>query len=208
MLLLFLDNDILLKIGSLGFLENLKNLFSNDTSSIFILPTAKPYILNNKNLRNKYSEHTLNEIVTILKNYKIILDEFIDDKRYRSLTSIDKIDSGERVLFSLNPPNTDFLILTGDKNSIIQLAKQGSINEITSTLTRRIVCLEHILLKLLDLHGIDIIGKRIIERDFGGDKTLNLVFNQPNLTIEKVRGGLLSYYNDLYSQSNKFLLPL
>ena len=48
----------------------------------------------------------------------------------------------------------------------------------------------------------------MIEKDFGGDKTLNLVFNQPNMTIEKASGGLLSYYNDLYSQSNRLLLPL
>ena len=48
----------------------------------------------------------------------------------------------------------------------------------------------------------------LVVQDFGGDKTLNLVFNQPNMTIEKASGGLLSYYNDLYSQSNRLLLPL
>lgn len=208
MLLLFLDNDILLKIGSLGFLEDLKNLFNTDISSIYILPSAKFYISNNKELRHKYSESTLEEIVSILENYNLIPDKFIDDMRYQSLANIDKIDSGERVLFSINPSIKEFLILTGDKNSIIHLAKQKSIEDIISSLAGKIICLEYVMIKLLDLHGIDFIQRRIKERNFGGDKTLNLVFDQPNINLERAKEGLTSYYNNLFTQSGQLLRPL
>jgi len=207
-LLLFPDNDIILKLGSLGYLGDLEKIFNTGASSIYILPTARPYILNNKNLRNKYSEQALRNILTALDNYKIIPDEYIDDKHYRSLANIEKIDSGERVLFSVNPVGKEFLVLTGDKNAIIQLSNQGNIDEIKIDLTGKIVCLEYMVLKLLDLYGINIIGQRMIEREFGGDLTLKLVFQQTDLTIAKGRDGLLSYINDLDRQTNHLLLTL
>ena len=205
-MLLFLDNDILLKLGSLGFLEDLEKLFNSDATSIYALPTAKPYILNNKKLRNKYPEHLLQQILIHLENYQVIPDELIDNQRYKSLSSIEKIDSGERVLFSLNPLDKKFLILTGDKNAITQLNNKENIDEIKTDLTGKIVCLEYILLKLLDLYGIYIIEQRMIGRDFGGDKTLKIVFSQSSLTIEEAKNGLVSYFKDLYNQSNNLLL--
>jgi len=205
-LLLFLDNDIILKLGSLGFLEDLEKLFNTDASSIYILPTVKPYVLNNKNLRKKYPEQTLQKILSTIENYQVITDELIDDKRYQYIANIEKIDSGERVLFSVNPVGKAFLVLTGDKNAIIQLCNQSNIEEIKIDLTGKIVCLEYMVLKLLDLYGINIIGQRMIEREFGGDLTLKLIFQQTDLTIIKGRNGLLSYLTDLDRQTNPLLL--
>ena len=205
-MLLFLDNDIILKLGSLGFLEDLEKLFNTDASSIYILPTVKPYVLNNKNLRKKYPEQTLQKILSTIENYQVITDELIDDKRYQYIANIEKIDSGERVLFSVNPVGKAFLVLTGDKNAIIQLCNQSNIEEIKIDLTGKIVCLEYMVLKLLDLYGINIIGQRMIEREFGGDLTLKLIFQQTDLTIIKGRNGLLSYLTDLDRQTNPLLL--
>jgi len=205
-LLLFLDNDIILKLGSLGFLEDLEKLFNTDASSIYILPTVKPYVLNNKNLRKKYPEQTLQKILSTIENYQVITDELIDDKRYQYIANIEKIDSGERVLFAVNPIGIAFLVLTGDKNAIIQLCNQSNIDQIKIDLTGKIVCLEYIVLKLLDLYGINIIGQRMIEREFGGDLTLKLIFQQTDLTIIKGRNGLLSYLTDLDRQTNPLLL--
>ena len=205
-MLLFLDNDIILKLGSLGFLEDLEKLFNTDASSIYILPTVKPYVLNNKNLRKKYPEQTLQKILSTIENYQVITDELIDDKRYQYIANIEKIDSGERVLFSVNPVGKAFLVLTGDKNAIIQLCNQSNIEEIKIDLTGKIVCLEYMVLKLLDLYGINIIGQRMIEREFGGDLTLKLIFQQTDLTIIKGRNGLLSYLTNLDRQTNPLLL--
>lgn len=207
-MLLFLDNDIILKLGALGLLKDLDKLFNTDASSIYVLPTAEHYMSNSKNLRIKYSEALLMDILALIKNYQDIPSEFINDEIYLSLTYIDKIDSGERLLFSLNPADKDFLILTGDKNSIIQLSNQQTIDKIKNELAGKIVCLEHIVLKLLEVTSFELIETRMREMDFGGDKTLKLVFNQYNLTVENARSGLLSFYNDLYRQSNNLLLPL
>lgn len=207
-MLLFLDNDILLKIGSLGLLGDLEKLFHTGSSSIYILPTAKAYILNNKKLREKYPSQVIKDILTIIENYQTIPDEFIDESHYQTLAKINKIDSGERVLFSINPPDKEFLILTGDKNSIIQLNNQSDIDEIRNALNEKLVCLEYMIIKFVENHSLELIIKRMHENKYGGDKTLQIIFGQSDLTNEKVNSGLMSYYINLQKQSNNLLLSL
>jgi len=207
-LLLFLDNDIILKLGALGLIKELEKLFNTDASSIYILPSAKYFISNNKKLRIKYSEVLLQNTLKAIRNYQVIPDNFVNDQKYLSLADIDKIDSGERLLFSLNPADKNYLILTGDKNSIIQLSQQQNVDNIKSELKGKIVCLEYIVLKLIEINSFDFIETRMNEKDFGGDKTLKLVFNQSNLTLEKAREGLLSYFNDLKEKAKDMLTAL
>lgn len=207
-MLLFLDNDIVLKLGALGLLKELEKLFNTEASSIYILPSAKYFISNNKKLRIKYSEELLQNTLKAIRNYHVIPDDFVNDQKFLSLADIDKIDSGERLLFSLNPANKDYLILTGDKNSIIQLSQQQNVDNIKSELKGKIVCLESIVLKLIEINSFDFIEMRMNEKDFGGDKILKLVFNQSNLTLEKTREGLLSYFNDLKEKAKDMLTEL
>lgn len=207
-MLLFLDNDIILKLGALGLLKELEKLFNTEASSIYILPSAKYFISNNKKLRIKYSEELLQNTLKAIRNYQVIPDDFVNDQKYLSLADIDKIDSGERLLFSLNPANKDYLILTGDKNSIFQLSQQQNVDNIKSALKGKIVCLEYIVLKLIEINSFDFIETRMNEKDFGGDKTLKLVFNQSNLTLEKAREGLLSYFNELKEKAKDILTAL
>jgi hypothetical protein len=197
-----------LKLGALGLLKELENLFNTDASSIYILPSAKYFISNNKNLRIKYSEELLQNILKAIRNYQVIPDDFVNDQKYLSLADIDKIDSGERLLFSLKPPDKNYLILTGDKNSIIQLSQQQNVDNVESGLKGKIVCLEYIVLKLMETNSFDFIEKGINEKDFGGDAALKLIFNQSNLTLEKAREGLLSYFNDLKDKTKDILTAL
>jgi hypothetical protein len=197
-----------LKLGALGLLKELENLFNTDASSIYILPSAKYFISNNKNLRIKYSEDLLQNILKAIRNYQVIPDDFVNDQKYLSLADIDKIDSGERLLFSLKPPDKNYLILTGDKNSIIQLSQQQNVDNVESGLKGKIVCLEYIVLKLMETNSFDFIEKGINEKDFGGDAALKLIFNQSNLTLEKAREGLLSYFNDLKDKTKDILTAL
>lgn len=202
---LFLDNDIILKLGALGFLQELETIFQTNSSSIYILTSAFHYIKNNKKLRNKYSEESLQRILEEIKTFTQIPDEFVDTERFLSLANIEKIDAGERVLFALNPPEKDFLILTGDKRSLEQLSTQLSDSKIIDDLNGKIVCLEYLIVKILELKGIESVEKKMKENNFGGDIGLKLIFNQQGLTIEKVNEGLISFYNDLKGKTNSLL---
>lgn len=202
---LFLDNDIILKLGSLGFLDELEKIFNTNTSNIYILPSAFHYLKKNKRLRNKYSEESLQSIIEKIKTYQEIPDVYVDDQRFLSLADIEKIDAGERVLFALNPPEKDFLILTGDKRSLEQLSTQLSDSEIIDDLNGKIVCLEYLIVKILELKGIGSVVQKMKENNFGGDIGLKLIFNQQGLTIEKINEGLMSFYDELKGKTNSLL---
>jgi hypothetical protein len=202
---LFLDNDIILKLGSIGFLDELEKIFVTNSSSIYVLPSAFHFIKNNKKLRLKYSEESLQSIIKKIKTYQEIPDEFVDDVRFISLVDIEKIDAGERVLFALNPPENDFLILTGDKRSLEQLSMELSESEIIDELNGKIVCLEYLIAKILELRGIQLVERKMKTSNFGGDTELKLIFNQQTLDVEKVNEGLMSFYNILKEKTKDLL---
>lgn len=205
---LFLDNDIILKLGSLEFLDELENIFTTNSSDIYILPTAFHYIKKNKKLLDKYSKESLQRIFEKIKTFSEIPDEYVDDVRFRSLADIEKIDAGERVLFALNPPEKDFRILTGDKRSLEQLSAQLSKSKMIDDLNGKIVCLEYLIAKILELRGIQLVEQNMKANNFGGDTELKLIFNQQTLDIEKINEGLMSFYNNLKEKTKDLLCLL
>ncbi len=198
---LFIDNDILLKLGSADLLQNLNKIFNVNNSSIFILSTAKYYISRNKKLEQKYSREMLAKVLEAANSYSIIPDEYLDQEVFLKLSNIPNIDSGEQVLYSIHPPVNDFLILTGDKLSIKELYSNSDIKGIAEGLKNKIVCLEYLFLRLIDLEDFKSFSNRIKEANYCGDKTIELVFQQPALSAGLARSGLLSYYRDLDGQT-------
>lgn len=202
---LFIDNDILLKLGSADLLQNLNKIFNVNNSSIFILSTAKYYISRNKKLEQKYSKEVLAKVLEATNSYSIIPDEYLDQESFLKLSNIPNIDSGEQVLYSIRPPVNDFLVLTGDKLSIKELYSNSDIKGIAEELKNKIVCLEYLFLKLIDLEDFESFSNRIKEANYCGDKTIELVFQQPALSAGLARSGLLSYYRDLDGQTFQHL---
>jgi hypothetical protein len=202
---LFIDNDILLKLGSADLLQNLNKIFNVNNSSLFVLSTAKHYIARNKKLEKKYSKDSLARILETISSYSIIPDEYLDQDVFLRLSDIPNIDSGEQVLYSLRPSSNEFLILTGDKNSIRALYSNPAIKEIAEELKDKIVCLEYLFLRLIDVEDFKSFVDKIKEANYCGDKTIELVFQQPAISIELARSGLLSEFKDLESQSGNSL---
>ncbi|MDO8550002.1 MAG: hypothetical protein Q7S39_07630 [Ignavibacteria bacterium] len=205
---LFLDNDIILKLSSIGLLPEIEKIFNTTPDLIYILPNAINYISKSSSVKKNYSQKVIDDAISVIKNYKAIPDEFIDQNRFIRLSNIDNIDSGEQLLFSLTPTSTDFLILTGDKKSLTQLNNDPNIYDIKDELTQKIVCLEFLVLKLLDLSTFQDISQKIIVSNYCKDTFIRIIFRQNNLTAENAKEGLMSYYNDLKSNSGSLLLDL
>lgn len=202
---LFVDNDILLKLASADLLLDLKKIFNVDDYSIYILPSAKYYISNNKRLRQKYSSEVIDKMIKTIANYSVIPDEFLDQNRFLKLANIVNIDSGEQILFSLKPLSEDYLIITGDKLSLQALFSNSDIKDIAEGLKSKIVCLEYIFLRLCELWQFNELVKKVRDSNFCGDKTIEIIFSQAFITYESVREGLFSYYNALNLQTNQSL---
>lgn len=203
---LFLDNDIILKLASADLLQEIEKIFNTDPKSIYILPTAKHYVLRNKKLKKKYSQEELNNALSFISNYSIIPDDYINQERFISLSNIENIDTGEQALFAVLPKSVDFLILTGDKTALVKLYKQPNLDNIKKDLAGKIVCLESIILMLLELNSFEEISKKIIDSNYCGDIALEIIFSQTHMTLENVQFALNSYYRDLKKQTGDLLL--
>jgi len=202
---LFVDNDILLKLASTDLLHNLNTIFNVNDSSIFILPSAKFYISKSKNVRRKYSIQTINKVLNAIKVYSIIPDIYIDQNKFFLLSNISNIDSGEQLLYSLNPPSNDFLVLTGDKLSIHELFSNINLKGLSQNLYHKIVCLEYLFLMIIALNNFEELTHNIKSSNYCGDKTIQIVFQQNNLTVDLAVDGLISYFKDLNKQTNDSL---
>lgn len=202
---LFLDNDIILKLSAINSLNKIETIFNVSSESIFILPTAFAYISNSKKVKQKYSSYVIDKALKAIGNYRVIPDEYVDQDKFVQLSNIGKIDSGEQILFSITTSSNDFLILTGDKNSIRELNYYTGLDNVRKHLKNKIVCLEKIILGLLVIEDFYSFVQIIIESDYCGDKTIELVFRQVTITKEKVQQGLNSYFIDLKLQSGSLL---
>jgi hypothetical protein len=202
---LFLDNDIILKLASIGLLQKIETIFNVESSSIFILPTAKYYIRNSKNVKDKYSPKIIIDCLDIIKKYSSIPDNYIDEKIIESLSDIPGIDSGEQILFSIRPQTNDFLILTGDKRALTHLWEAQGVELIKLALSGKIVCLEWIMINLLESENFDSLLGQIKASNFCEDQEIRIVFNQVDLTPEMAKKGLQSYLDDLKKHTGNLL---
>ncbi len=194
---LFLDNDIILKLSAAGLLVKIEEVFDTDKSSIYVLPSARFYFKDNPRLKKIYSEQVLAHAKDATERYSIIPDEYNDDKKLRQLADIEKIDSGEQILFSLTPKRAEFRILTGDKHSIKALSRADGVEEIKTSLRNKIVFLEELILSLFKSLGFDLVFESVISADFSYDKVLKICFNKTKVNEKQVIDCLKSYINDL-----------
>jgi len=194
---LFLDNDIILKLSSTGLLDKIEKIFSSSPSSIYVLPTAKPYISKNKKVLLKYGAVTVKEALDTISNYSVIPDSYIDQNKFIKLSQVEGIDSGEQVLYSLTPKSNIFFILTGDKISITALSNSLGINDIHKFLNNKILCLEQLLILLIKSKGFKVINEKITNANFCEDKILKICFNQINSNEKMILSCLNSYIKDL-----------
>jgi hypothetical protein len=196
---LFLDNDIILKLSTANLLEEIEEIYNTDKSKIFVLPSAYFYFKKNKKLKEKYGEETIERAKEAAKKYSKIPDEYINNEKFQQLGDLEKIDSGEQLLFSLSPKTQNFYILTGDKNSIIALNNSNEIDEIKMFLKNKIMFLEELMLSVIGKGDFDSILHKMKVSNFCFDKVLKNCFNQTNVTRVKVVDCLYSYTNDLKS---------
>jgi hypothetical protein len=203
--LLFLDNDIILKLASISILSAIEEIFDVTADSVYILPSAKAYIAKSKNVKKLYSQDVIETALKIISNYQSIEDNQVNDAHFRNLANNDNIDSGEQILFSIDIAE-DYLILTGDKSAICALHANPNYGMINKKLKNKIVCLEKILLLYLGKYDFNELHKKIVASNYcSQESVVEVVFGQQNITKDKAQEGLASYYTDLKNNTGSLL---
>jgi hypothetical protein len=184
-------------LSAAGLLVKIKEIYKVDSSSIYVLPSAPFYFKNNPKLEKNYDSETIKRAKQAAEKYSIIPDEYNDDEKFQKLADIEKIDSGEKILFSLTHQTEEFLILTGDKNSISALNNAEGVDDIKAYLKDKIIFLEELMLVFIEKVSFEKISKSISAANFCYDIVVRNCFNQTNVDEEKVVDCLKSYSNKL-----------
>ena len=194
---LFLDNDIILKLGACELLKKIEDIYNTKHNFIYILPTALFYFKNSKRLKAKYSKEFLNSIIEVISEFSPIPDEYVNEDNFMELQNVENIDTGEQLLFSLIPSTNDFFILTGDKRAIKSLNNTPDLNNLKNFLKGKIIFLEMLILNFIETENFELINKKLTESTYCYDKVLKICFGQANVKKHDVKACLKSYIDDL-----------
>ncbi|QSJ15304.1 hypothetical protein JYQ62_26115 [Nostoc sp. UHCC 0702] len=160
MLVYFVDNDIIIELASY-------NLFWDIIGSqkdIRVLPTASDYITGNAKLRRKYKQESIKRAKRIASSCRKIDDTLIDQSEYQSLIAIEKIDAGEALIVAATRGEPNFYLLTCDKKFLKALSNSNLIH-LKNRLSKRIICLEQLLINFINNSDFDKVRRRIISSD-------------------------------------------
>lgn len=197
------DTDILLKLGACNLLHFLSDAIGIDESNIRVLQAARFYLQGKKDeLISVYTELGVKRALEFVEQVGIIEDVGYAEDIYFKLIEVEKIDSGEAILFAgaIDDPNA--LIVTGDKNSLRALTSTPDIAPIANQVRGRVICFEQLLLELKNHIGYSNFRDRVVPAR-GCDRILEkIVFGNGIETPEQhVVDALSSYAQSLHAKT-------
>jgi hypothetical protein len=181
-------------------LDDIHNLFGVTQKELFITKSCKFYFLKTKRLKDKYPQSILNRCLDFCERVSVI-EEF-DDEMNGRLSSLEDIDPGEAILFAASVLFSESIILTGDKRSIESLANF----EDKEKFKNRIMILEQIIQRYIQLKGFDVIKNKIIPfKEF--DTSIRAIFGSGDLSnFKNVETSLNLYIDALRKTTGKLLI--
>ncbi len=203
MLTCFLDNDIVIKLSAFDLFDEAIAVLNLDWQQLQVVNTAQ-YTFRGKSYIAQYSEPVCQKAIAITqKCQKVMVENSLEAELLNGFAGI---DIGEAALIVATRSQTDFLLLSGDKNCITQLA--AIPEQIYKRLCGRVICLEQLILKLIEVKGFVFVRDRVLPM-VSCDKSLQICFGySSSASEENVIVGLNSYINDIRQQAPNLLANL
>jgi hypothetical protein len=203
----FLDNDVILKLTTYRILDEALDCLQIDRSDIRVLASAR-FVFDSKKLQKKYSEETLLSAIEFVKSCTTISAQDNDEYRLLEKQAKNDIDPGEATLIAATFHESASLLGTGDKRCLQALASIESLALIHEKLQGRVICLEQIICKLIEIQGFDWVLERVLS-NLDCDKALKSAFGSgSNSQFGTVLGTLNGYIQDLQTTSSGILSNL
>ena len=161
MLLYFTDNDVILKLAAYHiFWEMVASLNIKD-ENIRILPTAGKVFSTSQKISRQFKQTSIERAKQITNRCKRIDDSvFHNTSEYQLLASADGIDVGEALLVAATQTEEDFYLLTSDKRFLKSLTL-SNFKDIKQRLYKKAICLEQLVIHVIDYAGFDLVCRRI-----------------------------------------------
>lgn len=153
-MLLFADNDILLKLGLLGLLPDFIKLFNLSAKQVYITQSTV-FSLESQLKKFTYDNEKIQDILNIVRDFEKINN--ININLLKRL-DINNIDSGEAILAAKFIEEEQGFLATGDKRFLVAIKN----TEFVECFKHRVCTFELALRLLCDELGYDCVKSRIL----------------------------------------------
>jgi hypothetical protein len=203
----FLDNDIILKLVACNLFSEAVSSLNLVESDLRVLSDAKYVFRNSRRIARKYPLEIRESAILIVEKCQKIQPELSQELKD---LQIEGLDPGEMILISATKQEESFYLTTGDKRCIIALANstESSLVEIRERLAGKLVCLEQLILKIINVQGFDITLIKILPvREY--DLALKAIFGSgERCTQDNVLMALEAYIKDLRDNAQGLLADI
>jgi hypothetical protein len=175
----FLDNDILLKLSAVDLLDESIAALGFNPEDLRVLDTARHVFRHNRKVSTKYSEVVRNRAMEFVKTCQTIVPEATGE--FIVLNRL--LDVGEATLVAATCEVLPFVLMTGDKRCLQVLAAQVELAEVRERLQGRVICLEQVMLRLIQRSGFDWVKARVVPM-MACDMALQACFGSGELATE------------------------
>lgn len=168
-----------------------------------VLSDAKYVFRKSRRVLQRYPQPILDSAVSIVEGCTPIRPEVSEELQ---TLQIEGIDPGEVILISATKYEEFFYLATGDKRCLTALAADPHLDSIRQRLTGRVICLEQLILKLIDTQGFDLVLTKVLPaREY--DTALKTSFGSgEKATRENVLQALEGYVEDLRRTTGGLLI--
>lgn len=179
-----------------------------DKTNLQVSPTAKFFFQRKQKKKGQSPDAVLAAVIELVGSCISVIAN-VDESSAEELSQlgqIKEIHEGEAALIVATRSQTDFLLLSGDKNCMRGLAEIPE--QIYKRLCGRVICLEQIILKLIEVKGFEFVRDRVLPM-VSCDKALQICcgYSAP-ASEESVISGLTSYINNIQQQAPNLLADL
>ncbi len=176
----FLDNDVLLKLSAFGLLDEAIAVLLLNPENLYVLSTAQHVFRQNRKVSAKYDESIRDRAIAFVKTCQMVTPEVSDE-----FTVLERLlDVGEATLIAATRGVASFVLMTGDKRCLQVLAVQTDLAEVSERLQGRVICLEQVILRLIQRSGFDWVKARVVPM-MACDMALQACFGSGELATEK-----------------------
>jgi hypothetical protein len=202
---ILIDNDALLKLARYGLLDEAVDILGCVSTNVCVLATAKYSLFPTKNrLRFCKEEESASRLEGFLRTSNLLNTQSADPDLLDELNSVPNIDAGEALLFAVGATNSDSLVITGDKRSLIALCTNDSVAQVSNLLVGRVVSMEVLFSHLVEYQFNHV--QECVRSKPDADKALQIIFGvTAPASLESVREGLTSYINHLRTVTGALL---
>jgi hypothetical protein len=212
LLVYFLDNDVILKLAAYNLFGEMAACLKIQREDFRVLSTASQYFSRSYQVKQQYRQQSIQRAKQVTEQYKPV-QLASPNSEYELLLRIDGIHVGEALLVAATQYEQDFYLLTGDKKFLKAIAASNLVT-IKQRLYKRIVCLEQLMLYMINYSEFDKVCRRVVSAE-SCDQVINDAFSlgrqSKQKTVVKVLNqaveDLRLQTGDLLVESLSCLLP-